>query len=254
MQSFAFDNQNQRLFIAQIAEAGGGNDLCVNQLTLDDVLVGCVHVPDAGHGVSIGAEPVGSDTYLWTEARSSQPAAQGRGTALQRFRNVADQDPVDPQVLLSGDTNVTCATDASSQHLLVRHKPQGEFEYVLHDLAAARRGDFSAPLFPPVRPGLSGTFQGYTFDGDVLYALTGTPQTAVARYDSAISAVDLRSGTVLRDHVAETSATGMRIREPEGMAVYQAPGGARQLCLGYTWVDEDGGRRQGIYSKPLTAR
>lgn len=231
-QSFAFDNVNRRVFVAQLQDRTDGNDLCISQLDLHGTLVGYMHVPDAGHGVSIGVEPVGDVSYLWTEAVSSLPASKGRGTALQRFAFRSGQEPTQAQTYLTGSENVTCATDPTSQRLLVRRHIDGDAEFTVHDLAAARDGDFSRPSMPGIRPRTDGTFQGYAFFGDYLYVLTGSGHDDPADIDSALSSFDLRTGKVIQDHVPETVSSELPLREPEGMAVYRTGNGRHRLCFG----------------------
>jgi hypothetical protein len=251
VQSFGFDNVNRRLFIAQLQDDSDGNDLCINQVDFDGTLIGYMHVPDAGHGVSIGVEAVGDESYLWTEARSSSPAAEGRGTALQRFAFRSGERPRDAQILLPGSDNITCATDAEAERLLIRQYVDDVAEYTLYDLAAARDGDFSQPLAPAIRPTIAGTFQGYTFAGDYLYVWTGgrhdDPQDPEP-VDSALTSLDLRTGAVIQDHVPDRAGSDLPFREPEGMATYRTEDGRLRLCFGLASRD-DGVRVVSIFSK-----
>ncbi len=232
MQSFAFDNANRRLFVAQLQDGSDGNDLCINQVDRDGSVLGFMHVPDAGHGVSFGVEPVGDDSYLWTEARSSRPAAEGRGTALQRFAFRSGERPDDARVFLPGSESITCATDPGAERLLVRRRVDGVAEYTVHELADAREGDFSRPSADPVRPEIEGTFQGYTFSGDHLYVLTGSRQDDPGEVDSALSSFDLRTGAVVQDRVPVRVGGDLPFREPEGMAVHRTEDEQLRLCFG----------------------
>src|SRR4051812_38129034 len=54
MQGMAYDNVNRRLYIAQTQNGSDGDDLCINELTIEGVPTGHMHVSNAGHGVSIG--------------------------------------------------------------------------------------------------------------------------------------------------------------------------------------------------------
>jgi hypothetical protein len=67
MQSFTFDNVNRRLFVAQLADDADAGNLCVTQLDFSGNQVGQMSLTGFGHGVSIGVEAAGSDSYLWTE-------------------------------------------------------------------------------------------------------------------------------------------------------------------------------------------
>lgn len=252
-QSFAFDNVNRRLFVAQLQNRTDGNDLCISQLELDGTLAGYMHVPDAGHGVSIGVEPVGDASYLWTEALSSSPAAEGRGTALQRFEFRSGEPPTDATLYLEGSEQITCATDEDSDRLLVRKRVDGMAEYTVHDLAAARKGDFSDPSWPGIRPNTSGTFQGYAFSGDYLYVLTGTRRDDPADPDSALSCFDLSTGELVQDSVPELVARDLPLREPEGMAVHRTRDGRLRLCFGLASSEKDV-RYANIFCKDVLVR
>jgi hypothetical protein len=256
LQSFGFDNANRRLFMAQLQDDSDGNDLCINQVDFDGTLLGYMHVPEAGHGVSIGVEPVGDESYIWTEARSSSPAAEGRGTALQRFAFRSGERPSDAQIFLPGSDDITCATDAEAERLLIRRYVGDVAEYTLYDLDAARDGDFSQPLAPVMRPTIDGTFQGYTFAGDYLYVWTGgrrDDRQDPEPFDSALTSFDLRTGAVVQDHVPVRAGSDLPFREPEGMATYLGEDGRLRLCFGLA-SREEGLRVTSIFSKDELVR
>ncbi len=210
-----------------------------------------MHVPNAGHGVSFGVEPVGDVTYLWTEARSSEPAAEGRGTALQRFAFRNGEQPQDAQLHLTGSDTVTCATDPDSERLLVRRQVDDEFTYTVHDLAAAREGDFSSPSWPAVRPSIDGTFQGYAFAGKHLYVLTGGRQEDPDDIDSTLSSYDLSTGEAVQGPVPVRAGRNLPFREPEGVAIYKTDDDLR-LCFGMASREEPQ-RYANLYYKQRTA-
>ncbi len=88
MQGFAFDNVNRRLFIVQAQNGTSGDDLCVSQLGFSGELLGSMHLNHAGHGVSLGVEPVGTASYIWMECDADGTTTESRGTALARFKFV----------------------------------------------------------------------------------------------------------------------------------------------------------------------
>jgi hypothetical protein len=144
-------------------------------------------------------------------------------------------------VFLPGSDNITCATDPDSERLLVRRYVDGVAEYTVHDLAAARNGDFSRPSAPAIQPKIDGTFQGYTFSGDYLYVLTGGRHDDPGdpeEPDSALSSFDLRTGAVVQDHVPVRVARDLPFREPEGMAIYRTEDGQLRLCFGLASREE----------------
>ena len=242
MQSLAFDNVNQRLFVAQLR--GSGDDLCINQLDLDGRVVGHMHLDGVGHGVSIGVEAVGTRSYLWTEARSSRSDGAGRGTALQRFRFVDGESPSDVRTFLQGSAVITCAVDQIAGRLLVRRMVSGRWELTVHDLDDAADGNFGDPLSRVWMPALGGVFQGYAFYGRYAYALTGTGQASPDdEIDSTISCINLNTGELVQRSRTYAGST-LVFREPEGMAVHRTPGGEVRLAFGMATRDRlDGGLR-----------
>ena len=251
MQGFTFDDVNRRLFVVQLADATDGDDLLVSQLDLDGRLLGSMRLADAGHGVSIGVEPVGDASYLWTEAAASDPAKEGRGTALQRFRFVDGERPADVRTFLRGSRGITCATDPVLRRLSVRRGAPGGSRYDVYDLAAAARGDFSRPLFPPVQPEVDGVFQGYAVHGSFLYLLTGEGHADPDELDSRISCIDLRTGRAVQRDVLQDVGRELPFREPEGMAVTRGPDGRVRLCFGFAPRDSYRGRLRfaNVYAK-----
>ncbi len=242
MQSLAFDNVNQRLFVAQLRDASSGDDLCVNQLDMDGRVVGHMHLDGVGHGVSIGVEAVGRRSFLWTEARSSRSDAAGRGTALQRFAFVDGQAPSDVRTFLPGSAVITCAVDQIHGRLLVRRMVSGRWQLTVHDLAAAADGDFGRPLTQVRMPPLGGTFQGYTLYGRYAYALTGTGQASPDdEIDSTLSCIDLTTGALVQ-RVRTRAGSSLVFREPEGLAVHRTPRGEVRLAFGMATRDRLDGR------------
>ena len=235
MQGMAYDNVNRRLYIAQIRNGSDGDDLCINQLSIEGVLTGHMHVNNAGHGVSIGAEPVGSSTYIWVECDSSSHSDAGRGTALARFKFVNGASPSGVKKFLTGSKTITCATDPINKRLLVRRNESGSMHYSLFALADAAAGKFSSPLAHFAQPKLgdgSVTFQGYTVLGDYLYTLDGTGHQDQADINSYVTATDMNTGKVVQRSLTKAGKT-LFYREPEGMMVYKTVGGHLRLCFGF---------------------
>ena len=235
MQGMAYDNVNRRLYIAQIQNGSDGDDLCINELTIEGVLTGYMHVTNAGHGVSIGVEPVGTSSYIWMESDSDAHSDAGRGTALARFKFVDGGTPSSVRKFLTGSKTITCATDPVNNRLLVRRNESGSMYYSLFSLADAAAGDFSAPLAHFAQPTLgsgSVTFQGYTVLGDYLYTLDGTGHEDAADINSYVTATDMNTGKVVQRSLTKAGET-LFYREPEGMMVYKTVDGVLRLCFGF---------------------
>jgi hypothetical protein len=235
MQGFTFDNVNRRLFVVQIRNGSSGDDLCVNQLDFAGNLVGAMHLDGAGHGVSIGVEAVGTDSYIWMECDSDGTGDSGRGTALARFKFVNDGTP-SVRKFLTGSKTITCATDPVNDRIVVRRNENGAMYYSLFSLADAAAGDFGSPLAHFAQPALGAVFQGYTIYGQYLYTLDGSGHDDPADIDSYVSRIDMNTGAVVSRALTKAGST-LVYREPEGMAVYRTAAGETRLFLGFASRD-----------------
>lgn len=235
MQGMAFDQANRRLYIAQTQNGSDGDDLCINQLTIEGVLTGHMHVSNAGHGVSIGVEAVGTASYIWMECDSDAHSTSGRGTALARFKFVNGAAPSSVKKFLTGSKTITCATDPVYERLLVRRSESGTMHFSLFTLADAAAGTFSSPLAHFAQPALGSgtvTFQGYTLMGNYLYTLDGTGQEDAANINSYVTAIDMNTGKVVQRSLTKAGES-LFYREPEGMMVYKTVNDNPRLCFGF---------------------
>ncbi len=249
MQSFTFDNANQRLFVAQLSD--GDSNLCVTQLSFSGERVGQMSLTGFGHGVSIGVEPVGSDSYLWTEV----DAVDGWGTRLARFRFVdgAEIDHTSGSLQkhqpIAGVDRFTCAVDPVNQRLIMRYRTiDKQFRFAVYDIADVRAGIYSRRLADIAQPAGLGNFQGYTAYGEYLYLLDGDYYDAdnPPPGNTFVNSVSLNGGPLTRE---PTNAGGSLVyREPEGMAVYRTEAGEPRLFLGFA-SGEEGDRRCNIFYK-----
>lgn len=269
MQSFAFDNKNRRLFVAQLQpnktrDADAYGDLCINQMDFHGTWLGHMHINDCGHGVSFGVEAVGSESVLWIEADSKKGSdGHGWGTKIGRTpyvksKTMSSADIQQKFLPVAGSDHVTCASDPYNKRMLVRYLKDGAFHYALYntaDLTSAQSG--ATPLYSPIKqPGGLGTFQGYTVYGNYLYMLTGDPcgsdendKCLPGKDNARVHSVDLRTGGSYRS--APTKAGLKRLayhREPEGMAVYVTKDGEPRLFLGFA-SGKKGGRVANIFYK-----
>lgn len=234
MQGFAFDNVNRRLFVVQAQNGTSGDDLCVNQLSFSGELLGSMHLAHAGHGVSIGVEPVGTASYIWMECDADGTTTDARGTALARFKFVDGGTP-SVKKFLTGSKTITCATDPVYKRIAVRRSEGGKMWYSVFPLASAAAGDFSAPLAHFPQPALSTesvVFQGYTIFGDHLYTLDGEGHVDAADIDSYVTRIDMNTGAV-KSRALTKAGQSLVYREPEGMAIYRTADGETRLFLGF---------------------
>jgi hypothetical protein len=253
LQSFAFDNVNRRLFAAQLmngssAEANG--DLCINELDFAGKHRGSMFLTGFGHGVSIGVEPGGAASYLWTEVDS----VNSRGTQLARFRftNGATLDhtstTLQKHLPIAGIDTVTCATDPINDRLVMRYRTGGSFRYAVYTIADIRDGRYDRKLADIAQPSELGTFQGYTVYGQYLYMLDGDPYSDAnpPPGNAHVSSVSLDGGSFIR--VPTNAGGSLTHREPEGMAVYRTVAGETRLFLGFA-SGAPGARRANLFYK-----
>ena len=196
-----------------------------------------MHIDAAGHGVSIGVEAVGADSYIWMECDSDASDDSGRGTALARFKFVSGAKPASVKKFFTGSDTITCATDPVNKRILVRRKESGKMTFRLYDLASmdAANGTFTNELAKITQPTLgdgSVTFQGYTVLGSYLYTLDGTGHADAADINSYVTSIDLNTGKVVQRFLSKAGES-LIYREPEGMAVNRTSSGEVRLCFGF---------------------
>ncbi|MEU3839249.1 Tat pathway signal sequence domain protein [Streptomyces sp. NPDC028635] len=265
LQSFAFDNINKHLYTAQLVQDGRllpgetraftgadrstNGDLCITRLDWQGQIIGRMYLKGFGHGVSIGAEPSGNGTYVWTETNSVPDGNNdGYGTKVARFKftNGAVLQPDSAQVTrydpVPGSDHNTVAVDPVNNRIAHRYRLSGTWKYSLYDLAAFKAGTFTA-LATITQPSvLTGpTFQGYTTMGQYLYTLDGTAYTydntgkQTSTSNTYVTSIDWNTGTVYERRLSNAGES-LFYREPEGLAI-QIPDttnpAAARLFLGF---------------------
>ncbi|KAJ8102400.1 teichoic acid biosynthesis protein C [Lipomyces tetrasporus] len=256
-QSFAFDNVNRRLFVAQRRDGSSdtAGDLCITQLDFDGNYVGYMYLTDFGHGVAFGAQGVGSSTYLWTEVEAS---SSGYGKKLARFKFTSGSTLSSTSSALTKFTPVseatehTCSIDPVNNNLVVRYSLSDGKHIAVYGLADAANGDFSSPLADFKQPSLgslSPTFQGYAAYGQYLYVLTGNSYDLTGgEVNSQVTSINMNTGAIAQGPVLTRAGSTLTYREPEGMAIYQTGAGEVRLFLGFA-SGEVGDRRSNLFYK-----
>ncbi|KAK2768520.1 hypothetical protein FQN54_000376 [Arachnomyces sp. PD_36] len=257
-QSFAFDNVNRRLFVAQRLDGSDTADghLCITQLDFDGNYVGYMHLEGFGHGVSFAAEAVDSSTYLWTEI---DPSSSGYGTKLTRFEFVSettlsnedsDLTRIDP---IPDASLITCSMDPVSNNLVLRYKMDDGQHIAVFPLESAKEGNFSSPLADFLIPDvdvLAERFQGYAAYGQYIYLLTGDSYDITGgEVNSEITTVDMNTGEVVEGPVLTKAGSTLSFREAEGMAIYETADGEVRLFLGFASGVDSGDRRSNLFFK-----
>lgn len=262
MQSFTFDNVNHRLFTAQLTDdtdsAKNGN-LTISRLDFSGNVQDHMYLKGFGHGVSIGVEPSGSTSYLWTETDGAPGMSDGtaRGTQLARFAYKAGATYTNTSSQLTkrkpiAGTEQTPAVDPINNRLAVRYlDPSKKYRYVVFPLSAAAAGDFSSPLANLPQPSGLGTFQGYTLYGSYLYLFTGTyySDTNPDPGNAKITSVNINTGAIKQNLVLTKAGESLTYREPEGLAIYRTTGGETRLFLGFASNTTPDARKANIFYK-----
>ncbi|GHJ42084.1 teichoic acid biosynthesis protein C [Streptomyces sp. TS71-3] len=275
LQSFAFDDVNRCLYAVQLMEGGiqlpgepgpvsgadrsAHGDLCLTKLSLSGDQLGHMYLRGFGHGASIGVEPAGRTSYIWTEADANPDS--GYGMAVARFA-YADGGVVDSGsgsvhklYVVPGSTSNRPAVDMRHRRLLVQYMlDDGTYRYRVLDLDRAERGDVR-PIFDIPRIGIDAaeTPQGVAILGDYVYQMTGTHYTDESgdnppsgHGNTYLTRLHLPTSQVEQRARSEAAYT-LDYREPEGLA-FQL-GSAPRLHLGFA-SGAAGARKYTLYYKP----
>jgi hypothetical protein len=265
MQSFAFDDTNGVLYVAQVMQrdrqlAGESapvsgtlrsahGDVCVTRLSYSGQVLSWMYLRGFGHPVAIGVEPVGSSSYLWLATASVTRTSDGvgYGTRVGRVRFVPGGVLSYPSTAIQvhqpihGATEVSVSVDALNRTLLVRCLLGGAYRYDLYGLDAFKARNYR-PLCSRTETGISDVFQGHAHWFDQVYRLEGR-SGGVATAPTHVSRFDLPSGTMTQRSLTEAART-LTFREPQGIAVQRTPlrlhmgfadgvSGARNISLYY---------------------
>ena len=258
-QGFAFDNTNRRLFVSQRRNGASdtSGDLCITQLDFSGKILGFLYLTGFGHGVAFGAQADGSASYLWTEVDANK---NGYGQQLARFKFVngatlsKSSSSIKKFTPVAGATEFTSSVDTVNNRLAVRYQMSDGKHIALYDLAAATKGNFTAPLanFKQPLPETKGkNFQGYTVYGRFLYLLWGDSYDTSKELNSEVASVDLDTGKITQGPLITKAGSTLKFREPEGMAIYKTAEGQVRLFLGFASGDP-GDRRSNLFYKNAT--
>ncbi|GAA1603070.1 hypothetical protein GCM10009789_66370 [Kribbella sancticallisti] len=241
MQSFAFDTPNNRLFTGQLRSetAENSGDITLSQLSFSGTVLGHMYLTGFGHAVSIGAQAVGSTSYIWTE--TDVDTANGRGRQICRFpwRNGATMtsSSVTKWKPVSNGSVFTPAVDQRFGRLGVRYALSDGMHINVYSLAAAAAGDYSTVLATFKQPSLTSgvPFQGWALYGSYAYfwegsAYPGEPDETKA--NSKLWCYDINAGQIV-DSFLTLAGKSLTYREAEGMAVYGSTDATARLFFGF---------------------
>jgi PKD repeat protein len=258
LQSFAFDNVNERVYTVQLTASGTLGELTCTKLDYagKEAEPSWLHLKDFGHGVQIGAQRDLDSAYIWVETLAS---ASGFGTQIARFRfedfaHGATISPTTSGVEIYRPRpaygSKSIAVDPAYSRVSLRYRLDSTHaRFDLFDLDSFASHSYTAlcsvtlddtTSFPgSPKP----TFQGHTTHGSYLYLLTGTHDTD----NMMIWAFDWNTGQ-LADSFLTEAGVSLSWREPEGMAVWQSADGTYHLTFGIA-TGPEGARKAAIFYK-----
>ncbi|MFF5787563.1 hypothetical protein ACFY8P_21670 [Streptomyces sp. NPDC012693] len=272
-QAIATDTVNGHVFVLQVESSATmpqGN-MWLNRIDRrTGKVTGSMQLKGFGHGLSMGAEPVGADTYLWTEVGPLHTSMSGTtvtatfGKAVTRFRFV-DGSVLDGALIPQGQkftppgstSGVGPSLDPVNNLLCVMYHKDGKRHFTRYDPAAAAAGSwvpvgttFVMPAGEDVTPDVPSPYplqktlvsQGFTALGDVLYSYQWAPYDKDANPTipsefpgiAFLTSYSWTTGARL-DRQVVTNADGLTRREPEGVAVEVDPATAEtRLLFGFS--------------------
>lgn len=249
-QAIATDPVNGHVFVLQMESAAttpAGN-MYLNRIDRKTgKLTGSMYLTGFGHGISMGAQPVGTQTYLWTEVGPVYPndgVSNSFGTAVTRFPFVSgatlDQAdvPAAKKFCPPGGRSTGPSVDLAGNTLTIVYIKSGVRCFTRYDLAKAANDEWvevgeTFTLPAGAETGL--TFQGFTTLNGVLY-IYQWKKDPVTTYPgtSFITSYSLDTKAKLDAQVV-TAADGLQRREPEGLAVEIDPETAEtRLLFGFS--------------------
>ncbi|MFE3070775.1 hypothetical protein [Streptomyces sp. NPDC059247] len=276
-QAIATDTENGYVFVLQLesgetAERTSGN-LYLNRFDRrTGALIDWMRLVGFGHGLSLGAEPVGTDTYLWTECGplhvttpDDPKDAVAYGTAVTRFtyEKFTVRDAGDPDLTTFTPPGGSTATGPSydpttTPPTVTLMHIRGKTRYFTrYDAAGAATGTWTpigtpvtmdrtqktavvadnVPTTVPLAENLS--FQGFQTLGSVLYVYQWakyTEERGTFPGHTLLRRFSWTTGLPLdaKPRIV-TAAPGLKRREPEGLAAETDPATGRpRLLFGFS--------------------
>lgn len=243
MQTFAFDDTNQAVYVAQVTQGGrqltgesapvsgsqrlANGDNTVSLLDYGGNLRFWMYLRGWGHPVALGVEPIGSDVYLWfgtDSVTNSSGVGYGRQIGRVRFAHntVVDYPSTAIEVHnpVPGSQAVSVSLDTLNRTLLMRAYVNGGPRYYLYGLDAFRAHNYS-PVYDRAETGIKDVFQGQTHYFDQVYRVEGG-SGGVTAAPTYLSHFDLPTGTMTQRSL-NTAASDLTFREPQGISVQRSP-------------------------------
>jgi hypothetical protein len=243
MQSFAYDPVHRVWIFAQLTwgKPASAGALTLTKVSASGVRLGWMHLAGFGHGLSIGAEPCGAGTCVWTEARAVAEPALGwanagyYGTQIARFtwHDSATITPSSSGVerfgVNAGAPEQTPSVNVSAGLIAVQYWSAGlrAFRWAVYSLAAFKAHRYTALARVTVPPALARNGrveQGWALAGRT--TLVNWQGEALPPPGDATFAAVTTSGAVTS--TLSTAGAGLSYREPEGATI-----AAGKACTGF---------------------
>ncbi|WP_225799085.1 hypothetical protein [Streptomyces sp. NK15101] len=210
-QAIATDTRNGYVFVLQM-ESGSQEDIEQGNMRLNRIdrltgrVIDSMQLKGFGHGISMGVEPQGTETYVWTEVGPLHLSKRADGTVKAAFGKAVTRFLYQENTILDGNSPTlrkftppgsTSSTgpsiDPVNNLLCVMYHKDGKRTFTRYDLAAAAAGNWvpvgttfvmrdcdglpstcvdeetTPPVPSPYPLEARLTSQGFTVLGDVLY-------------------------------------------------------------------------------------
>jgi len=239
MQGLAHDAVHGFWIIAQVTYPVGPGDITLNKVSDAGVLLGVMHLDGFGHGTSIGVEPVGSTTYVWTEAVGVSEPALGSalagvyGTKIARFAwttgRTITATSTGVSLFAGNQPEETPSVDVTHGLIGIHYwsAPSSNFRYVVYSLAQFKARTY-APLANVADPAYTATAQGWALSGSTIVRVEGDAYTTTTNPPpgNIVLLTMTTAGVIASKHLVMADPN-LSYREPQGAAYF-----GTVICIG----------------------
>ncbi|WP_052353775.1 phage baseplate protein [Neobacillus jeddahensis] len=264
MQSFAIDETNKNIYVAQAKSSTTQNvaeSYVITRCTLDGRMLDKMTLKYGGHGTNIGVEVNSKGVYIWSSYDQVNKKGVSKGHDLVRFKYKAgatytpsssDLKRYSKLINTSSSVQVATTIDNANRRLAVRQRQGDKTKIDIYNLDDVLKGDNHKLHTLSISKELY-YLQGFSLENNYLYWRTG--DTNEERYKDYVSIFNISTGklmTQIHETVGiDTMKHESNFREPEGVFLYTNPDTGKKSLLVGVVTGASGKRFYRIYKTPV---